>query len=168
VVAVSAPTPKALATAEAVFTLFMHDRGMPGWIWHRRATPDNVELVARIALALTEQAQAHEKCIEEIQADALVMANRENELHDEKDKRLAEQAREIEKWKHRASMRHCHDEEDQICEVCQAIEKAQMIEQTTWAAAATILREEDFTNCPGAVRALDRFRARAAAQEGVG
>jgi hypothetical protein len=40
------------------------------------------------------------------------------------------------------------------------------MDRATWAAAATILREEDFTNCPGAVRALDRFRARAAAQGG--
>jgi uncharacterized coiled-coil protein SlyX len=55
------PTPEALATAEAVFTLFMHDRGMPGWIWHRQATPDNVELVARIAQTLTEQAREIER-----------------------------------------------------------------------------------------------------------
>jgi hypothetical protein len=53
-----------------------------------------LDLRQRIALALTEQARAHEKCIEGIQADQLAMANRENELHDEKDKRLAEQARE--------------------------------------------------------------------------
>ncbi len=40
-------------------------------------------------------------------------------------------------------------------------------ERATWDAAATILGEEDFTTCPGAMRALARFRALGAAQGGT-
>jgi hypothetical protein len=49
-------THEAQATAQAVYTQFMHDSGMPGWIWHRHITADNKELVTRFALAFTEQA----------------------------------------------------------------------------------------------------------------
>lgn len=44
---------------------------------------------------LDEQARAHTQCIVELQADELATANRENELHDAKDKKLEEQAKEI-------------------------------------------------------------------------
>jgi hypothetical protein len=164
------PTPEALATAEAVFTLFMHDRGMPGWIWHRQATPDNVELVARIAQTLAEQAQAHEACIAEMQADALAMAHRENELHDEKDKTLAEQAREIAQLKTKY-----HDAMDILSEwgkidLATALgernearkaldEQAREIERTTWAAAITVIAERPMASQIELERAI-----RAAAQ----
>ena len=63
---------------------------------------------ARVELEgqVIRQAQAHEACIAEIQADALAMAHRENELHDEKDKTLAEQAREMKKWRDEADEYH--------------------------------------------------------------
>jgi hypothetical protein len=86
---VTTTTPEALADAKRVTTKCPHTGPM------RRLAA----CTSCIALALTEQAQAHEKCIEGIQADQLAMANRENELHDEKDKTLAEQTREIARLK---------------------------------------------------------------------
>lgn len=57
----------------------------------------NLCVVAYEALRATyeEQARAHENCIEEIHADQLATATRENELHDTKDRKLADQARVI-------------------------------------------------------------------------
>jgi len=45
--------------------------------------------------ALRRQLEEHETCIAEIQDEQLATANRENELHDAKDRRIAEQARVI-------------------------------------------------------------------------
>jgi len=97
------PDPIALAKAADVVHQCQHadNPHMIGDEWVELACADC------IALALTEQAREiatltawrteHEVCIEEIGADRLSMVNRENELHEEKDKRLAEQAREIER-----------------------------------------------------------------------
>jgi predicted RNase H-like nuclease (RuvC/YqgF family) len=160
---------------------------MPGWIWHRQATPDNVELVARIAQTLAEQAQAHEACIAEIQADTLVMANRENELHDEKDRKLEQQAREIERLK--ADLQCAHDIGDSFWaaikplklqqlnvsnpgwHVTELIRERDRIAQATWEAAAARLAEELHKTPETRIDAwgvVEEFRARAAAQGGTG
>jgi molecular chaperone DnaK (HSP70) len=50
------------------------------------------DLTARLAAAegaLAEYRREHEKCIEEIQAEQLTLAEHENELHDEKDRTIA-------------------------------------------------------------------------------
>jgi DNA repair exonuclease SbcCD ATPase subunit len=44
--------------------------------------------------ALAKYMTTHEKCIEEIQADQLTLAERENELHDAKDRKLAQAEQE--------------------------------------------------------------------------
>jgi hypothetical protein len=54
------------------------DHGYRSYVWHE---PDYTAMARAVR-------EAHDKCIEEIQADQLDLANRENELHEEKDQKI--------------------------------------------------------------------------------
>ena len=66
--------------------------------------------------ALTAERDQHEKCIEQIQADQLKMAERENELHEQKDRRIADLTAAVEQARAlcQKSIRHLRESADDL------------------------------------------------------
>jgi hypothetical protein len=59
--------------------------------------PPDEDLISAISSLLEEQEQEHERCVDQIQADQLTAAERENELHDEKDAKIARLENEVDR-----------------------------------------------------------------------